>query len=64
MPAAAAGVFARSCVADTKVTPVAATPLTRTVAPETKLLPVIVIVVPPAVGPEVGETEVRPGPPT
>ncbi len=63
-PAAPAGVTARTCVADRNVTPVAATPLTRTVAPETKAVPVIVIVVPPAVGPEVGETDVRPGPPT
>ena len=64
MPATAAGVLARSCVADTNVTPVAATPLTRTVAPETNAVPAIVIVVPPAVGPDVGDTELRPGPPT
>jgi hypothetical protein len=42
----------------THVTPLAATPPTRTVAPDTKFVPVRVIVVPPAVGPEVGETEV------
>ena len=63
-PAVPAGVTARSCVADRNVTPVAATLLTRTVAPVTKPVPVIVIVVPPVVGPDVGETEVRPGPPT
>ena len=53
-----AGVFARTCVALRNVTPVAGTPPTRTVAPETKFVPLIVIVVPPAVGPEVGDTEV------
>ena len=56
-----AGVVARSCVALMNVTPVAAVPPTRTVAPETKLVPVSVIVVPPAVGPEVGDTEVSVG---
>ncbi len=60
-PAVPAGVTARTCVADRNVTPVAATPLTRTVAPETKAVPVIVIVVPPVVGPDVGESEVTVG---
>ena len=49
------------CVALTNVTPVAATPPTRTVAPDTKFVPLIVIVVPPAVGPEVGDTDVTVG---
>ena len=56
-----AGVVARSCVALTKVTPVAATPPTRTVAPETKFAPVSVIVVPPGRRPEAGDTEVSVG---
>ena len=60
-PAAPAGVTARTCVADRNVTPVAATPLTRTVAPDTNAAPVSVMVVPPLVGPEVGEMDVRPG---
>ena len=60
-PAVPAGVRAVTCVALTNVTLVAATPPTRTVAPETKLVPVRVIVVPPAVGPDVGETDVSVG---
>ena len=53
--------FARTCVALRNVTPVADVPPTRTVAPETKLVPLIVIVVPPAVVPDVGDTEVTVG---
>ena len=49
------------CVALEKTTLVAATPATRTVAPETKFEPVSVMVVPPLVGPEVGETDVNVG---
>ena len=60
-PAVPAGVRAVSCVALTNVTFVAAVPPTRTVAPETKFAPVSVIVVPPAVGPEVGDTDVSVG---
>ena len=60
-PAVPAGVRAVSCVALTNVTFVAAVPPTRTVAPDTKFVPVSVIVVPPAVGPDVGDTEVRAG---
>src|SRR6267378_1306854 len=41
-------------VAFTTVTPVALVPPIVTVAPLTKLVPVIVTLVPPAVGPEVG----------
>ena len=36
-------------------------PPTRTVAPDTKFVPVSVMVVPPAVGPDVGETDVSVG---
>ena len=60
-PALPAGVFARTCVALRNVTPVADVLPTRTVAPDTKLVPLIVIVVPPAVVPEVGDTEVTVG---
>ena len=60
-PAVPAGVRAVSCVALTNATFVAAAPPTRTVAPETKFAPVSVIVVPPAVGPEVGDTDVSVG---
>src|SRR5438876_12052197 len=61
VPAACAGVVAVICVALTTVTPVAAVPPTVTVAPAAKLVPVIVIAVPPAVGPEVGLTAVTVG---
>jgi hypothetical protein len=54
-PAAAAGVTAVSCVALTKVVLAAAVPKDTT-APLTKFDPLIVTVVPPAVGPEVGDT--------
>jgi hypothetical protein len=54
-PAAAAGVTARSCVALTKVVLAAEVPKDTT-APLTKFDPLIVTVVPPVVGPEVGDT--------
>ena len=60
-PAVPAGVRAVTCVALTNVTFVAAVPPTRTVAPDTKFVPVRVIVVPPAVGPDVGDTDVSVG---
>jgi hypothetical protein len=60
-PAVPAGVVPRTCVALTNVTPVASTPFTRIVAPDTKLVPVTVIVVPPVVGPDVGDTDVTAG---
>ena len=51
-------------VAETTVTPVAAVaPKVTAVAPE-KLRPVIVTVVPPASGPDVGEIDVTDGGPT
>ena len=43
------------------LTPVAGVPAIVTVAPTTKLVPVIVIEVPPAAGPEFGETLVTDG---
>jgi len=55
-PAACAGVVAVIVVPFTTVTPVAAVPPTVTVAPAAKPVPLIVIAVPPAVGPDVGET--------
>src|SRR2546422_1170317 len=55
-PAGCAGVVALICVALTTLTPVAADPPTVAVAPAAKPVPVIVIGVPPAVGPEVGLT--------
>ena len=60
-PAACAGVVAVSDVLLTKLTPVAGVPPMLTVAPETKLEPVIVTGVPPAVVPDVGEIELTPG---
>ena len=57
-----AGVVARSCVELTSVMPVARVPPTRTVAPVAKLVPLIVICVPPVAGPLVGDTEVIVGP--
>jgi hypothetical protein len=45
-------------VAFTTDTLVAAAPPTLTVAPDTKFVPVIVIDVPPAIGPELGDTVV------
>ena len=55
-PAVPAGVRAVSCVALTNVTVVAATPPTRTVAPETKNLAVSRSVVTPAGSPYDGDT--------
>jgi hypothetical protein len=60
-PAACAGVVAVSCVALTTLTPVAGVPPTVTVALASKAVPVIVMVVPPAVDPEVGLTPVTVG---
>ena len=57
-PAVPAGVVARSCVELTRVMPVARVPPTRIVAPVAKLVPLIVICVPPVAGPLVGDTEV------
>jgi hypothetical protein len=56
VPALPAGVVQVIDVADTTVTLVHAAPPTVTVAPERKLVPVIVIAVPPALVPEVPET--------
>src|SRR5439155_921443 len=55
-PAACAGVVAVIVELFTTLTPVAALPPTLTVAPVTKLAPVIVTAVPPVVGPEEGAT--------
>jgi hypothetical protein len=55
-PAVPAGVVQVIDVDDTMVTLVQATPPTVTVAPDKKFVPVIVIAVPPAAVPEVGET--------
>ena len=55
-PAAPAGVTAVIEVASTTTTLVAATPPTVTLLAPVKLVPVMVIAVPPAVVPEVGET--------
>src|SRR2546427_11537977 len=60
-PAACAGVVALSWVALTTLTPVAAAPPTVTVALASKPVPVIVIAVPPAAGPEVGLTALTVG---
>src|SRR3989442_4532588 len=60
-PAACAGVVALICVALTTVTPVASVPPTVTVAVASKPVPVIVIAVPPANGPEVGLTALMVG---
>ncbi len=57
-PAACAPVTAVIDVAEATLTDVAATPPIDTVAPATKPEPVIVTGVPPAVGPELGETAV------
>ena len=56
-PAVPAGVTAVMLVAETTTTLVAATPPTVTLVAPVKFVPVIVIAVPPAVEPEVGETE-------
>ena len=55
-PAVPAGVLAVIDVALTTTTLVAATPLTVTLVAPVKLVPEIVIEVPPLVGPEVGLT--------
>jgi hypothetical protein len=62
--AAWAPVVATMDVEPVTLTPVAVTPPMVTVAPETKLAPVIVTAVPPAVGPKSGETSVMTGPGT
>ena len=59
--ALAAGAAAVSLVADTKVTPVAAFAPKLTVAPLAKLVPVIVTAVPPAGGPDEGDTPLTVG---
>ena len=56
-PTVPAGVTAVMLVDETTTTLVAATPPTVTLVAPVKLVPVIVIAVPPAVEPEVGETE-------
>ena len=56
-PADRAGVVHVIDVALTTTTFVAAVPLNDTVAPAIKFVPVSVTLVPPAVGPELGETE-------
>ena len=61
VPAACAGVVALICVLLMTLTPVAAAPPTVTVAVASKFVPVIVIAVPPAVGPDVGLTPVTVG---
>jgi hypothetical protein len=60
-PAACAGVVAVIVVAFTTVTPVAAVPPMVTVAPATKFVPVIVTLVPPAIGPLEGAIPVTVG---
>jgi hypothetical protein len=55
-PAACGGVTAEIVVLLTTLTPVAAVPPTLTDAPAAKLVPVIVTVVPPGVGPAAGDT--------
>nr|WP_256972820.1 hypothetical protein [Saccharibacillus sp. O23] len=57
-PAVPAGVVAVICVGESTVIDVAAFPPTVTVAPGVNPVPVIVIVVPPAAGPEEGVTSV------
>ena len=60
-PALPAGVVQVIDVAETTTTLVQALPPTVTAAPAAKFVPVMVIAVPPAVLPEVGETEVMVG---
>ena len=61
-PAVPAGVVAVIVVELTTITLVAATPpMVTTLGPATKLVPVMVIKVPPATGPLVGETLVTVG---
>src|SRR3989442_16023159 len=61
VPAACVGVVALICVLLITLTPVAAAPPTDTVAVASKFVPLIVIAVPPVVGPEVGLTPVTVG---
>jgi hypothetical protein len=60
-PAVPAGVVAVMRLALVTLTFVAAAPPTRTVAPEAKFVPEMVSVVPPVVGPLVGEMAVTVG---
>ena len=59
-----AGEVAVICVAELTVKPVAAVPPKTTAVAPDKLLPVMVTVVPPASGPDVGEMDVTVGGPT
>ena len=60
-PTVPAGVVAVIDVSEATVTPVAALPLTATVAFDSKPVPVIVIAVPPAVLPLAGDVEMLAG---
>src|ERR1700747_1889507 len=60
-PAACAGATALSWVADTNVTKVDAVAPNFTLAPDTKLVPLIVTVLAPVVGPAIGLTLVTAG---
>ena len=60
-PSRAPGVIAEMVAVSMKVTPVAAMPSKVTVAPETKLPPLSVTEVPPAVVPEFGVIEFKVG---
>ena len=62
VPAAPAGVVAVIVVAFPTETPVAAAPPKVTLVAPVKVVPVMVTLVPPAVGPEFGLTEVTVGP--
>ena len=61
VPTLADGADAVSWVADLNVTEVAALEPKSTVAPETKFVPVIVTIVPPAIGPAAGLTALTVG---
>ena len=61
-PAAPTGVVAVIVVASTTATLVAAAPPKVTLVAPVKVVPVMVTLVPPAVGPEFGLTEVTVGP--
>ena len=60
-PAVPAGVVAVMVVELVTLTPVAALPPMVTVVPLTKFVPVMVTLVPPAVGPELGDIAVTVG---
>ena len=60
-PRVPAGVVAVIDVSEATVTPVAELPFTVTVAFDSKPVPVIVIAVPPDVGPEGGDVEIEAG---